>query len=117
MGVFCTRCGTGLPAGARFCSNCGATIAAPYSAARPLVRPLVGRQIAGVCIGLSQAYGWDLSLIRVLAVLGLLFSGGMVAIAYIACWVGIPEEPLPMPGTMPGPMPGSTPGPYPPPSA
>jgi phage shock protein C len=117
MGVFCTRCGTGLPAGARFCSNCGATIAAPYAAARPLVRPLMGRQIAGVCIGLSQAYGWDLSLIRVLAVLGLLFSGGMVAIAYIACWVGIPEEPLPIPGTVPGPMPGNMSGPYPPPSA
>ena len=77
------------------------------------MRPLMGRQVAGVCIGLSQAYGWDLSLIRVLAVLGLLFSGGMVAIAYIACWVGIPEEPLPMPGGIPG----SAPGPYPPASA
>jgi phage shock protein C len=105
MGVFCTRCGTGLPAGARFCSSCGATIAAPYMAARPLVRPLIGRQIAGVCIGLSQAYGWDLSVIRILAVLGLIFSGGVVAIAYLACWVGIPEEPVAIPGTAPGPFP------------
>jgi phage shock protein PspC (stress-responsive transcriptional regulator) len=79
------------------------------------VRPLVGRQIAGVCIGLSQAYGWDLSLIRVLAVLGLIFSGGVVAVAYIACWVGIPEELVPMPGAVPGPIPG--PFPPPPPNA
>jgi phage shock protein C len=80
-------------------------------AARPLVRPIIGRQIAGVCIGLSQAYGWDLSVIRILAVVGLFFSGGIVAVAYLACWVGIPEEPIAMPGTVPGPIPG----PYPPP--
>jgi phage shock protein C len=113
VGVFCTRCGTGLPAGARFCSSCGATIAAPYAAARPLVRPLIGRQVAGVCIGLSQAYGWDLSVIRVLAVLGLIFSGGAVAVAYIACWVGIPEELPAMPGSMPGPVSSSYPPPPP----
>jgi phage shock protein C len=103
MAVYCTNCGTGLPPGARFCSSCGATISAPYAAARPLVRPLFGRQIAGVCIGLSQAYGWDLSVIRVLSVLGLIFSGGVVAVAYIACWVGIPEESVVMPSPMPGP--------------
>ncbi len=103
MGIFCTHCGTGLPPGARFCSSCGTPIAAPYAAARPLVRPLLGRQIGGVCIGLSQAYGWDLSVIRVLAVIGLIFSGGAVLIAYIACWVGIPEEPVAMPQPVPGP--------------
>ncbi|HEX8812079.1 MAG TPA: PspC domain-containing protein [Terracidiphilus sp.] len=102
MGVYCTRCGTGMPAGARFCSSCGAAVAAPFASARPLVRPLVGRQIAGVCIGLSQAYGWDLSLVRVLAVLGLFFSCGIVVVGYIACWVGIPEEPMGIPETMPG---------------
>ena len=115
MGVFCTRCGTGLPAGARFCSSCGATIAAPYAAARPLMRPLVGRRIAGVCIGLSQTYGWDLALIRVLAVVGLFCSGGAVAIAYLACWVGIPEEAIAMPANMPGPIPGPMQSPVPPP--
>jgi phage shock protein PspC (stress-responsive transcriptional regulator) len=115
MGVFCTRCGTGLPAGARFCSSCGATVAAPYVAARPLVRPIIGRQVAGVCIGLSQAYGWDLSVIRVLSVIGLIFSGGIVGWAYLACWVGIPEETVAMPVTMPGNASGPIPGSYPPP--
>jgi phage shock protein PspC (stress-responsive transcriptional regulator) len=66
-----------------------------------LVRPHMGRQIAGVCIGLSQTYGWDVALIRVITVLGTLFSGGMVAVAYLACWIGIPEEPIEMPGRYP----------------
>lgn len=98
MAIFCQRCGTGLPAGARFCSNCGASVSATtYIPGRPLVRPLVGRQVAGVCIGLAQAYGWDVAVVRIIAVLGLIFSGGLVGVAYLAGWIGIPEEPLALP--------------------
>ena len=71
--------------------------AATYTPGRPLVRPIVGRQIAGVCIGLAQAYGWDLALVRIFTVLGLIFSGGLVAVAYLACWIGIPQEPIALP--------------------
>jgi phage shock protein PspC (stress-responsive transcriptional regulator) len=98
MAVFCQRCGTSLPTGARFCSSCGAVV--PIATAihgRPLVRPIYGRRVAGVCIGLAQAYGWDVSLIRVLTVIGCFFSGGLVFVAYLACWIGIPDEPLPLP--------------------
>ncbi len=101
MPVFCHRCGNGLPSTARFCSNCGATVMVQPLVARPLVRPHFGRQIAGVCIGLAQAYGWDVALVRVLAVVGFFFSGGLVAVAYLACWIGIPEEPYNAPGVYP----------------
>ena len=95
MAVYCNRCGAGQPVGARFCSNCGAAIGWTQSAGvRPLVRPRVGRQIAGVCLALAQAYGWDIGVVRVVTVLGLVFSGGIVGIAYVAGWIGIPEEPL-----------------------
>ena len=98
MALFCQRCGTGLPQGARFCSSCGAVLpAAPFISGRPLFRPIVGRQIAGVCIGLAQAYGWDVALVRIFAVIGFFFSGGLVAVAYLACWVGIPDESMPLP--------------------
>jgi phage shock protein C len=98
MALFCQRCGTGLPPGTRFCSSCGAVVpAAPFISGRPLFRPIVGRQIAGVCIGLAQAYGWDVSLVRIFAAIGFFFSGGLVAVAYLACWVGIPEETMPLP--------------------
>lgn len=65
------------------------------------MRPRAGRQIAGVCAGLSQAYGWDISLVRIITVLSCLLTGGMVGVAYIAGWVGIPEEPLDAPGAYP----------------
>ncbi len=116
MAVFCHQCGTGLPPFARFCSSCGTGI--PFAAGaqpmpvRPLIRPRIGRQIAGVCIGLSQAYGWDVAVVRVVTVLGFCFSGGFVGIAYLAGWIGIPEEPFPLPGAYP---PGAyPPGNYPP---
>ncbi len=101
MGFYCHRCGTALPMGARFCSNCGTTVAPTAIPGRPLVRPIVGRMIAGVCLGLAQANGWDVAVVRILAVVGLFCSGGLVAVAYLAGWIGIPEEPLPLPGAYP----------------
>ena len=103
MAVYCNQCGTTLPHSARFCSKCGGSVpAAVYGMPmKRLVRPLMGRQIAGVCIGLSQTYGWDVAVVRIIAVLGALFSGGMVGVAYLACWIGIPEEPIEAPGVYP----------------
>jgi phage shock protein C len=102
MAVFCHQCGTGLPATARFCSNCGATVfVSPPVPGRPLMRPLAGRQIAGVCMALARSNGWDVSVIRIIAILGFFFSGCVVGVAYLAGWIGIPEEPLPMPGVPP----------------
>jgi phage shock protein C len=102
MAVFCNRCGTGLPSTARFCSSCGATIPLPQPMqGRPLVRPRVGRQIAGVCIALAHSNGWDVSVVRILTVLGFFFSSGLVGIAYLAAWIGIPEEVPVGPGAYP----------------
>jgi phage shock protein PspC (stress-responsive transcriptional regulator) len=61
----------------------------------------VGRQIAGVCLALAQAYGWDLTVVRILTVLGFFFSGGLVGVAYLAGWIGIPDEPMGAPGAYP----------------
>lgn len=109
MAIFCQRCGTGLPAEARFCSNCGATIpAAQGMPGKPLTRPRLGRQIAGVCLALARSYNWDVTVVRILAVLGFVFSSGLVGVAYLAAWIGIPEEPLDATST-----PGA-PGAYPP---
>lgn len=102
MAYYCHRCGTALPSGARFCSSCGTTVAGVGpTPGRPLVRPIIGRQIAGVCIGFSQANGWDVTIVRILTVVGFFFSGGLVGIAYLAGWIGIPEEPIAAPGAYP----------------
>jgi phage shock protein PspC (stress-responsive transcriptional regulator) len=68
---------------------------------RPLLRPRIGRQIAGVCIALAHSNGWDVSVVRILTVLGFFFSGGLVGIAYLAAWIGIPEEQPAVPGAYP----------------
>ena len=95
MALFCSRCGIEMPQTARFCSSCGAVVAAavgPPMPGRPLVRPLMGRRLAGVCLALAQAYNWDVALVRVFTVIGFFFSGGMVFVAYLAGWIGIPSE-------------------------
>ena len=102
MAAFCQSCGNGLPQSARFCIKCGSP--APGSQpmpGRPLIRPHVGRMIGGVCLALAQAHGWDVALVRVLAVLGCFFSSGLVGVAYLAAWIGIPEEPPPFPRAYP----------------
>jgi phage shock protein C len=102
MAVFCQKCGIGLPATARFCSGCGATVPPPPTMpSRPLVRPRVGRQIAGVCLALAQSNGWDVSAVRILTVIAFLFSSGLVGVAYLAAWIGIPDEAVNLPGAYP----------------
>jgi phage shock protein PspC (stress-responsive transcriptional regulator) len=68
---------------------------------KPLIRPRNGRQIAGVCLAFSRTYGWDVSVVRIITVLTLFFSSGLIGIAYLAAWVGIPEEPLEAPSPVP----------------
>ena len=114
MALYCHRCGTALPASARFCSNCGTAVFVAAPPGRPLVRPIVGRQVAGVCLGLSQCNGWDVAVVRIVTVLAFFFSGGIVAVAYLAGWIGIPEETLPFPGAVQPVQPGSPSSPVPP---
>ncbi|HEX4029978.1 MAG TPA: PspC domain-containing protein [Terracidiphilus sp.] len=68
---------------------------------RPLIRPLRGRQIAGVCLALAQSNGWDVSVVRILTVVGFFVSSGLVGVAYAAAWIGIPEETANFPGVYP----------------
>jgi phage shock protein PspC (stress-responsive transcriptional regulator) len=102
MAVFCHQCGGAVIAGARFCSRCGTAL--PFSQpipGRPLIRPRIGRQIGGVCLALAQANGWDVVLVRILTVIGFFCSSGLVGVAYLAAWIGIPEETAPYPGAYP----------------
>jgi phage shock protein C len=102
MAVYCHRCGSAMPLSAYFCSHCGTGVTGAQSIPdRPLIRPRMGRQIGGVCAALANANGWDVTLVRILAVLGCVFSSGLVGVAYLAAWIGIPEETPPLPGAYP----------------
>jgi phage shock protein C len=56
-----------------------------------LRRPRTGRVIGGVCAALARRFGWDVTLVRVLAVVSLLLPGPQLII-YVIAWVVIPGE-------------------------
>ena len=101
--MFCTHCGVqvGDPE-PNFCPSCGKQTAAGYGRfdrpyAKRLERPLHGRRFAGVCAAFANYLDVDVTLVRVLAVIGLFFSFGTGLIAYIIASIVIPnEERLPM---------------------
>jgi len=58
-----------------------------------LHRSVDKRAIAGVCAGLAEWLGWDLTLVRVLYVLISFFSAAFPGIlVYIILWVVMPEK-------------------------
>ena len=50
------------------------------------------RIIAGVCAGLAEFFGLDVSLVRI-ATLVLIFFGGLSLWAYIILWLIVPKAP------------------------
>lgn len=101
--MYCPHCGKPLDETARFCSACG-TAAQPANFPPPpasplrgqLTRPRHNRVIAGVCAGLALHYGWDLTLVRLVCALLIVFTG-VPLVAYLIAWIVIPEEPYILP--------------------
>ena len=102
----CVGCGESVSLGARFCSVCGRSVAMvavppppPHASDRMLPRPgLDGlyrprepRMIAGVCSGFALRYGWDLAIVRLVLVLGVLFGAGVPLIVYAIAWIVMPN--------------------------
>ena len=62
---------------------------------KKLMRPREGRVIGGVCAGLGRYFGLDPTLIRLLWVLSVCLLGAGF-LAYVICWIFIPEEEAPL---------------------
>lgn len=107
--MYCSHCGKPLDATARFCPACGNAAqpfayqpVPPATALRgQLTRPRHNRLIAGICAGLALHYGWDLSLVRVVCALLIVFTG-VGLIVYLIAWIVIPEEPYILPESTTG---------------
>jgi phage shock protein C len=56
-----------------------------------LLRSHQDRWLAGVCGGVAEYAGVDATLVRLLFVIGTIFSSGCLLIAYVAAWVLMPE--------------------------
>jgi phage shock protein C len=102
MASYCAGCGASLPGGANFCSTCGRAVIEPgpigytgtsaRTAFSPLVRPITGRKVAGVCQGIANQFGWDVTLVRVVTALLGLFTFPIAILVYLLMWLIVPEE-------------------------
>ena len=116
----CAGCGESLAVGARFCSVCGRSVTygtVPPPPSQPLVfppirldglyRPREQRMVAGVCMGFALRYGWDVSIVRLVLVLSVIFGAGLPVLAYLIGWVVLPNGQYALPVQSSGSGPGS----------
>lgn len=96
--MYCNACGRVIQDDANLCAYCGRRVgyAVPQ---RRLVRPIEGRKLGGVALGMAEYFNEDVTLVRIIWVLALFLLIPLTIIAYIVMWIVVPEEPLRLPAT------------------
>jgi phage shock protein C len=64
----------------------------PQPQPRRLVRRSDDRMVAGVCSGVAEYLGVDVTLVRLVTVVGTIFGFGSLILAYVVAWALLPEE-------------------------
>jgi phage shock protein C len=93
--VYCNYCGKVIQDDANVCAYCGIRVGASL-ARRKLIRPRMGRKVAGVCLGFSEYFDIDVTVVRLVWLLCACMTG-VGFISYPIAWVIMPEEPLLLP--------------------
>jgi phage shock protein C len=103
--MYCTQCGKESRDSDRYCGQCGSVTgvegspprAASDAAPAPPKRLLLSRKdkkAGGVCAGFAEYLGWDVTIVRLLYICGVVYSGGLGLLAYLIAWIVIPAEPV-----------------------
>src|SRR5258708_36928491 len=90
--MYCNYCGKVIQDDAAVCAYCGVRVGASVARKR-LVRPRQGRKIAGVCLGFAEYFDIDVTVVRVVWLVGLFMTGIGFLFLPIAVDV-VPREPL-----------------------
>jgi phage shock protein C len=90
--MYCNYCGKLIQDDAAVCAYCGVRVG-PSAARTKLVRPRIGRKVAGVCLGFSEYFDLDVTLVRVVWLITA-FMTGFGFLAYLIGWIVMPEEAL-----------------------
>ena len=102
--MYCNHCGKVIQDDANVCAYCGRGVGASYAPRKQLLRSRRNRKIAGVCAGLADYAGMDVTAMRLLWAIVAVLSGIVPGIiAYLVAWMVMPEEPerAPVPAGQP----------------
>lgn len=58
---------------------------------KQLTRSTTNNMLGGVCAGIAEYAGIDVTLVRLIVVLGTLFGFGSFAVAYVIAWILVPK--------------------------
>jgi len=81
-----------------YCKGClaqgnRAPSSAPSGTSKTLRRSNQEKLVAGVCGGIARTYDYDVSLVRLIVVIGAIFTAIFpFVIAYIILWAAVPAE-------------------------
>ena len=98
--MICANCQKQIADGSNFCYSCGAKQPASSSPSvdpavrKRLVRSSTDKKIAGVCAGLADYFDLDVTIIRIIWLLAVLFAGTGVLV-YAILWIALPLAPTP----------------------
>jgi phage shock protein C len=98
--MYCNYCGKVIQDDANVCAYCGTRVGGVLARKR-LLRPRVGRKIAGVCLGFAEYFDLDVTVVRVVWLISVFLGVGLSLIAYVAAWIVMPDEPLALPAPAP----------------
>ncbi|XOV79084.1 MAG: envelope stress response membrane protein PspC [Aestuariibacter sp.] len=60
---------------------------------RELYRDPEKGKLAGVCAGIAKYFGWELWLIRIIFISGVLLTGSFFLVAYVVAWFILEKDP------------------------
>ena len=90
--MYCNYCGKVIQEDANLCAYCGVRVGGVMARKR-LMRPRIGRKIAGVCLGVAEYFDLDATLVRLVWAIFAILGAPVGIVGYIVGWIVMPNEP------------------------